>query len=381
MKKVLIFLAIMIISFWITSCEDKPNDVDRQAKAQFVVIDTSGTLDIDPATNKRLFKNGTVTLYSRDYNESFKFTTNSQGMIDASNLLASHYTISVNQQVSDAFSIFGNKEKDIYSTQAGIDTIYLRGMPSAGLIINEMYYCGPVNNVFYIFDLFVELYNNSDKVQYLDGAIISRCSKKDEEASSIVTGSDGLLYVRVIYAFQFPGTPGGKQYPVQPGEYVVVAGDAVDHRLAVANSIDLSKANWEFYNPLATDIDVASVPNVTNILSKTTTDFMVGITGDALVLSSGKKGVRMEGTDAMLDLTTILDGIQWLNKVTSTRKLDGRVDAGTAGVGIPSYSGKSVERIPVDKNNPKKKSDTNNSTIDFGINEKPTPGYQGNPVQ
>lgn len=371
----------MIISFWITSCEDKPNDVDRQAKARFVVIDTSGTIDIDPATNKRILKNGTVTFYSRDYNESFKFTTNSEGMVYADKLLASHYIISVNQPISDAFSIFGNKEKDIFGTQTGIDTIYLKGMPSSGMIINEIYYCGPVNNVFYMFDLFVELYNNSDEVQYLDGAIISRCTTKPGEVSSMVTGTDGLNYVRVIYAFQFPGTPGGKQYAVQPGEYVVIAGDAVDHRQAVATSIDLSHANWEFYNPLATDIDVASVPNVTNILSKTTTDFLIGLTSDAVVLSSGKKGVRMEGTDALLDLSTILDGVQYMNKISSTRKLDGRIDAGAAGIGIPSYSGKSIERVLVDKNNPKKKSDTNNSTIDFGINDHPTPGYQGNPVQ
>jgi hypothetical protein len=381
MKKIIIWLTVFLITFFIMSCEDKPNDVDRTAKAKFIVIDTSGTLDIDQKTNLRLFKNGTVTFFSRDYGESFKFKTDENGILYADGLLASHYTISVNHQISEAFSVFGSKEKDIYGSQNEVDTIYLRGMPSSAVIINEIYAAGPVNNVYYMFDLFIELYNNSDEVQYLDGNIICRCTKKDNEPSGIITASDGNTYVRVIYAFQFPGTPGGKQYPIQPYEFVVVAGDAVDHRQAVSTSIDLSNAQWEFYNKQSTDIDVPNVPNVENILSKTTTDFLIGLTNDAVIISSGKKGVRMEGTDAMIDLSTVLDGVQYMSNPIFTRKLDGRVDAGTAGIGIPSYSGKSMERVVLDKSNPKKHSDTNNSTVDFGVNDKPTPGYQGNPIQ
>lgn len=381
MKNIIIWFLVFLITLLLISCEDKPNDVDRTAKAKFIVIDTSGSLDIDSKTNLRLFKNGTVTFFSRDYNESFKFTTDENGILIANNLLASHYTISVNHQLTESFSIFGSKEKDIFGTQAEIDTIYLKGMPSSPIIINEVYACGPVNNIFYMFDLFVELYNNSDETQYLDGNIICRCTKKDNEPSGVVTLPDGNTYVRVIYAFQFPGTPGGKQYPVRPYELVVIAGDAIDHRQAVSTSIDLSNAQWEFYNKQSTDIDVANVPNVENILSKTTVDFLIGLTSDAIILSSGKKGVKMDGNDALIELSTVLDGVQWMSNPTFTRKLDARVDAGVAGVGIPSYSGKSIERVFLDPNNPKKKSDTNNSTVDFGINDRPTPGYHGNPKQ
>jgi hypothetical protein len=64
----------------------------------------------------------------------------------------------------------------------------------------------------------------------------------------------------------------------------------------------------------------------------------------------------------------------------SSRKIDGRIDAGTAGIGVPRYSGKSLERL-TDPKNPKRHFDSNNSTTDFGVNDKPTPGYQGNPKQ
>ena len=48
--------------------------------------------------------------------------------------------------------------------------------------------------------------------------------------------------------FVIPGT--GKQYPIKPGEEIVIAFNARNHKEFNANSIDLSKANFQFYSSM-----------------------------------------------------------------------------------------------------------------------------------
>jgi hypothetical protein len=395
MKYKYTFFIILFLILFFLACEEKPTFIDRRANAEFIVIDTSGILEKDPLTNIRLMKNSDVIFYALDYNQTFKFKTNDYGIVKASGLLASKYTISISNQITDNFSIFGSKELNIYGTSITLDTIFLRSIPSSSIIINELYYCGPINNVNYYSDLFIELYNNGNELQYLDGIIVGVVSEIDEtNFLGILDLGNNITGVKLFNAFQFPGIPGGKQYPIYPGQFVVIAGDAIDHRKIpnCGSSIDLSPSNpifsifnpdhaqlWEFYNPYSTDIDVINVPKVSNVLPTTTLDFELNLNFDAVVISSSKKGLIYQNDHIYIDLTTVLDGVQYLSYPNHYRKIDGRIDAGTAGVGIPKYSGKSIERIIVDPKNPKKHSDNNNSTVDFGVNDRPTPGYQGNP--
>jgi hypothetical protein len=399
MKKI---ITILIVIFIAGGCKDKPTSLDGNAKAQFIVIDTSGALDKDPATNLRVLKNGEISFHSIDYNTSFKFTTDSRGIVSATGLIGSKYTIAVNFPVSDNISVLCNKDIDIYSSFLSLDTIYLKSVPSSPIIISEFYYCGPVNNKRYFYDLFLELYNNSDQVRYLDGLMFIRAAFVSEGVyePGIVDLGNNVFGIRVSsQVYQFPGEPGGTSYPIQPGQYVVVAGDAGDHSALYPTSINLSTTNpifpenpatqnattsksqlWEMYNPNGTDGDDLKVPNVVSRIASTTSKFLPSLTNDAIVLFSGKKGIIYQGSNIYIDLSTVLDGIQYSEKVSGNKKLDGRVDAGVGGIGISSYSGKSIERI-ADPKNPKKLFDSNNSTSDFGINDKPTPGYHGNPKQ
>jgi hypothetical protein len=391
MKKViLIIMAIVLMS----GCKEKPVEVDRSGKDQFVVIDTTGILEKDPSTGLRLLKNETIRFICQDYNMSFEFKTNDMGIVYASGLPASKYTISVNKQIGDNYSIFGSKDKNIFGNMSIMDTLYLKSALVSSIIINEIFYAGSVNTLHYMFDFYVELYNNSDDIKYMDGIVVCRVASGLEADGGIaIVNLDGVYGVKLTYAFQFPGTPGGNEYPIYPGQFVVVAGDAIDHRNIISTSIDLSPKNpifkngdpnyaqlWEFYNEQGGDIDIAGVPNVKNILSRTTVDFLPSVTNDAIIISSGKKGLIYSGaSDIYIDLSTVLDGIQYMTDPTKTRKIDSRIDAGNAGTGLGAYSGKSVERRVADINKPKKHFDSNNSTIDMGINEAPTPGYQGNP--
>lgn len=243
------------------------------------------------------------------------------------------------------------------------DTVHARAISSTGICINEIYSAGPINTIFFFFDQFLELYNAGDSVRYLDGMMIMRVSgNNDGRGPGADEGNDGDID-GVTYAFRFPGKPGGQQYPLYPRQFVVLAGDAADHRTLVAGSVDLSTAEWEFYNQFsAEDIDNPRSPNLINMIPEKTSDFLISLTNDVIVLASGRDSAWADG----IDITTVIDGVEYQSGPTSLKTLDPRIDRGFA-LSPPRYSGRAMQRRDPG-------SDGNDSSIDFEIIPAPTPG-------
>jgi hypothetical protein len=238
---------------------------------------------------------------------------------------------------------------------------------TSGLLINEIFYCGSDAASFYFYDQFVELHNSSNSTIYLDGIIVTR------QAQSTYPDQETAPFVRAIYAYQFPGTPvTGRQYPVRPGEFVVIAADAVNHKQWCQKSIDLSGADWEFFNPLSSDYDNPAVPNIVNINPSSKVDYLINLTRNAVVIATGEQYGYEEYEPGKfhvrIPIETIIDGVEYAASASSTKELTSRVDAGLAGIGCTRYSGQSVERREPGL-------DTNNSTADFLLTLHPTPGY------
>jgi hypothetical protein len=118
----------------------------------------------------------------------------------------------------------------------------------------------------YRFGGYVELYNNSDTVIYLDRKVIGHgwdysqdypgfpCTMFEEFRND----PEGV-WSRHFY--QFPGT--GTNYPLLPGRTAVVATDAIDHTQFATGAVDLSRADFETVGPA--DTDNPAVPNLINI--------------------------------------------------------------------------------------------------------------------
>ena len=232
-----------------------------------------------------------------------------------------------------------------------------------GLCINEIYTCGPKNNIFYFYDQFFELYNAMSDTAYLDGMLFLRLSKTELFADTL----------SVIYIYQFPGTPlTGREYPIEPGEFVVLAGLAMDHNLIGpirGKTIDLSNADWEFVNEIeAGAYDNPNVPNITTnngkVSQKSKVGFMVGLTGDGLALCDGTDYDQSDG----IDIKTVIDCVEFSSSETHTKEVPYSLDKSWGGIGQGKYSGQSLERI-------RPGFDTNNSRVDFTIINTPTPGY------
>lgn len=294
-------------------------------------------------------------------------TTDELGKVSFAGLPMSEYKININGMgivpsflnpgEEDTILVAGSKVLSPDGNDFLVDSVETIASGSTGGIkINEIYSCGPPNNFFYFYDQFFELYNSSDDTLYLDGMIFCRMGKFLEN---------------VTYIFQFPGEPlgGTENYPIYPDSFVVVASDAYDHRGEIFNgnaSVDLTNADFEFKNSLElNDPDNPDVPNLENLEVGHTLDFMVGVTGDVVLIADGSD---VDYTDG-IEMESVIDCVEWSSKSDHVKEIEDALDRGFGGVGQGKYSGTSLERISPGF-------DTNNSTIDFVIIPAPTPGYQ-----
>jgi len=246
-------------------------------------------------------------------------------------------------------------------------TVAVNLISTSDLMINEVFYAGSDASTYYFYDQYVELYNASADTMYLDGMILTR------QMQTAYPDMEEVSFIRALYAYQFPGTPvTGRQHPIAPGQFVLCAADAVNHKQWCPKSIDLSHADWEFFNPLSSDYDNPAVPNIVNINMASKVDFLINLSHNGVCLTTGEPGSYTFYEDEehryfMIEVSTVVDGIEYASNSTVTKELTRRVDPGFAGLGCTRYSGQSTERRVVGL-------DTNDSSFDFGLTE-PTPGY------
>ncbi len=371
MKKIIFILLSFTILF---SCEEKaPVQVDGKAELEIVAVWKS---DVRDSTNVYSpLANAEMILVS-EYGMSIEYT-NENGVMHLKEIPSSIYQISARKKYPDDESILivGNiTDVEVVSGSTVRDTIFAKPISSSGISINEIYSVGPVNNIYFMFDQFLELYNSSDEIKYLDGMQVFRVTSSRAYCTDHRTpelgepGADwtgeGKMF-GVTYAFKFPGRAGEKNYPFAPRSFITLAQDAYDHSSSVSTSIDLANADWEFVNQFsAVELDNPSVPNLVNISDCKTSDFMIGITSDIMVLASGQDTVLSDG----IEISTILDGIEYQTSGTKNITLDERIDRGWV-MAPPKYTGRSMQRR-------EKGVDTNDGTLDWEIIPKPTPGYQ-----
>lgn len=144
-----------------------------------------------------------------------------------------------------------------------------------GFVITEIFATGTTDpyDKKYMHDKYLIIANASaDKTLYLDGYLLlqSEFLSSLKKKCTPEVPLESSMVVKTIY--QFPG--GGTDYPVQPGEQIVVCQSAINHQEANALSMDLSKAKFEWLddnalhnlpNPFPNN---PSVPNMKHIFTK-----------------------------------------------------------------------------------------------------------------
>lgn len=284
---------------------------------------------------------------------------------------------------------------------------------SSDIIFKEIYYsmCKTKAKQQYIRDQFFEIYNNSDKVQYLDNCVLARhqgsgsavipCRWVDDNGEILMT------YPTDSYIAAFIGDGSGKSFPLEPGKSVVVAFEARNHVTKKnPNSVDLSGANYEVnisnYN---TDyVNSAEVPDLTIITksgSPTTvySFWMLPYSGTAAILAKFDDDIDLknyvnDNTNwmtiphqtasnieyFMIPQKYVLDGVNivGVDPTKQQSQLRAEIDAGTV-TNSEIYNGKSIKRkVKETINGRVVYQDTNNSSDDFLTDQTPTPGVDAN---
>lgn len=340
-----------------------------------LIQDGNGTLELQAVWNQsqdsipdlQPLANAKVLLNSQ-YGMRIAYT-DINGMLKLEHLPTANYSISVRaSHPFDKNIILVGAVRDVAIATDNIAKQNILTIPvsSKGISINEIYSCGSVNNISYVNDQFIELYNSSDSVKYLDGMIFMRVGgNKDNggKGPGADQFNDGRIW-GVSYIYKFPGKPGEKNYPFQPNQFLVLASSAIDHRKQCSTSIDLTKADWEFYNQYGATYDNPNVPNLLNLRPEKVSPFLINTTSDVVVLASGTDIVWSDG----IDINSIIDAVEYESNPVLKKTIDERLDRGII-ISAPKYSGKSIQRKEPGM-------DTNDGSMDWEIISSPTPGRQ-----
>ena len=283
---------------------------------------------------------------------------------------------------------------------ASKDQISIRPAKLGNLIFSEIYINGS-SQAYYFRDQTYHIYNNGNEVEYLDGVCVAQMHPNLASASAtlpIWPDEDGVNnFVYALVVWQFPGD--GDDYPLQPGEAVVLAQEARNHYDNMTDAsyvtIDNSMANWECWagNQGRNNPDVANMPPLFTGGINWGYQWLTTVFGPALCIfrpddgtvitenfydekdSEGKfKNCQHEVNKtkqyARIPASWVLDGVESMedHSLLGKKRIPGFVDAGAAAVGA-SYRANVIVRKVVSKRADGTPifADTNNSTEDFEL--------------
>ena len=289
----------------------------------------------------------------------------------------------------DEVQVGGTANVDINTTTSNVLVDLQMKQFSQDFIIEEVFFTGvkTPDNKNYNNSRYFKLTNNTDKVLYADGLIISG-SELFTTVKRDITPYDPNEYFPIANMMVLPGT--GTQYPVQPGDFIVVADNAIDHR--ASNGFDLHNADFEFpnTNPSLGQVNNPSVPDATIVYTKMTFNmiFLYTTSQETYVIARFPAGENPSTfiqnykyvysyQNAAGNTTTVnaykLPTSWIIDAVNTSRDADflhlltpASIDAGYTSA-TPAYSGKTIRRKVLGQTSNGKNiyKDTNNSAADF----------------
>lgn len=267
MIKKFYFLALMSVALILWSCDDKLSDVASSTSLP-VHLNITMPTDLDGGSSAAItnevfeVKNvttGRITTYTSRNDINLK-----PGLYDVSYSATVSMTDDNGKVTTKNLQGF-TQGVEISADNSTINLVTYVYVPTDDFIISEVFFTGtlrPTGNQYYGDD-YVKIYNNTDHVLYADGLTFLESkfttTQKYNYRPNVMASA---FTVQAIYTI--PGS--GTDYPVQPGEELLICDTGIDHRVANENSFDLSHAKFEWYDvstsPTNLDIDSPTVPNL-----------------------------------------------------------------------------------------------------------------------
>ena len=431
MKKIITIISC--ISLLLIACKKYQGDLPEIHPVKFQILTSYASQDLGKLLPKSKIE---VTIKNTKNNVLQKYTTSNDGTVLLDSISPGVYDISAMIRISaadytaltgesvDNEVVFNASEKSRTITIEDNQNISLKLISgSTGpWVIKQIYYAGSNTTTGASFrDQFIEIYNNSDSVLFADSLYIAEALgiqnftstniyrqnnnqydwSKAQGMPSNIDANNSYIYTRAL--LMIPGN--GSQYPVKPGESIVLAQTALNHKAPFTGTdgktitardpsltIDLSGADFEAYyapflpKPLASDIDNPSVPNV-DVLSYSGTDLIFdnpGRMGYVIFKNKGTTEIKklpqysfptiappQANADKyyQIPIDFIIDGVEIQPSSAASRvpkKLGASIDALYTYAPNGAYSSQSVIRkTETTVNGRRILKDTNNSAEDF----------------
>lgn len=302
------------------------------------------------------------------------------------NVSPGRYTLLLSALYPEGFSVSASQSEFLaLSAETTIFSFTLDLALSGGIIFRQIYYAGSktLDGANYSKDQFLELYNNTDQVYYLDSLCVGTLAPANSTVSNNPwMGLDTLGLFQMTW--MIPGK--GTDYPLAPGESVVLAFNAVDHTARATSGLDLSRAHFGFYDEeLPNHEKHPDVPALKRIFAGQGTAYTMSVHSPAPVIFRPVMGVARWLADVErwqnyqpgstsglkymhIHRSWILDGVECVqNPANALKRQPASVDAGFTWLRQGQNKGNAVVR-KVKEILPSGRiiySDTNNSTGDF----------------
>ena len=387
--------ALLLSLLSLTACE-KFSDAGDAEEIQKISVNVNTTISVENVTVKSL------KVKFVNYAEGLTFEKESTGSssISVDDIIPGLYTITASCVATDAeggiYYMAGSlSNKGVFPDEKNLD-IEVLGTKAGDIVFKEVYFSG--SDPWYFRDQFYELYNNTNKVQYLDGLYFANLNpSKATEVLPVYPAEDGNNYGYAQRVWKFPGD--GDDYPLQPGESCIIAQWATNHQIETLNPnspVNCESAEFEFFMNHSARPDQPAY-NMEHVFydgksQLSGAQYLTSVFGGAYVLFKVPDGETYDPCGdpnlhtpdlsissptlyAKVPVRYIIDGVEAIDNeaMAAAKRCPATIDAGMTWVG-DTYIGKSVVRKRATDENGNfvmldngsfSYQDTNNSTDDF----------------
>jgi hypothetical protein len=327
-----------------------------------------------------------------NYAERYELNTTigATGTVSVGNIIPGIYTVTASSEMSYngfTYNFSGNAVNVDIVTENKQITLNVGASKSGALVMKEIYYCGSKtpSGGSYFRDQFYEIYNNSEKVQNVKGLCIAILNPLTATANLPVWPGDDAA--NFVYASTIWQVPLNKDYFINPGESIIIAQMADDHKKSNLNpSSPVNLLTAEFETFVATTSLISDNPAINMYMAfwpSPTPQWLTTVFGGAFVIyiptqtinpNNFVSPVGQTSKNYKISIDEVIDAVELVGNANQVqlKRVPAVLDAGAATVGGTYLSMSVVRKVKSTLSDGRViLYDTNNSSNDFEVMNPP----------
>lgn len=289
-KKILMSITLLLtVCFSFVSCSDGKDDPQT--------LETSAKINIEMPMNIQAkdFKNALVLLTNKTTKTVYsvkEFSKTEKGYTaEIKNIPVGTYSVLAQgiltyeaggKEVSIEVNTTNENVQLVENNSNQINLLLNVTTGKEGFVISEIFFRGtqtPKGKPYFA-DQYIKITNNTSKLMYADSLVIMESAFTNGVKRKYIKDyrNEGFAAGAI---YMIPGK--GKDVPVKPGETLLLALNGKNHKSVNANSFDLSKADFEFYDISTNnykDEQNANVKDLERIFTTSASIFVLNMKGN-----------------------------------------------------------------------------------------------------